>query len=128
MTNRLRLLLAWLVMAAVPLQGFAAASMLFCAAATHDVKVQSRQASVSAHHDHAGHSHAASSGTTTQWSDVLNEASHECGLCASCCHSVAITEFPSLVAPTAAPRAEMADLFAPISSWPSPVPDKPPQA
>ena len=129
MTARLWLFLAWLMMAAVPLQGFAATSMLFCAAATHDVKVESTQAIASGHHDRAGHRHAADLvAKKAQGSVTSPDATHQCGLCASCCHSVAITEFPSIVALVHAPQAELADPFVLIHSRPSPVPDKPPRA
>ena len=48
----LRLLVVWLVMAVLPLQGIAAGSMLFCGQAAHPA------ASQQAGHDHASHDHA----------------------------------------------------------------------
>lgn len=129
MMARLRRVLVWLVMAAIPLQGFAAASMLFCAAATHQPQAQAVQAIQSSHHDHFGHSHAGVSvAEKAQGSDELPDAAHKCGLCASCCHSVAISESPSIAPLISAPRAGLADPFALMQSRPSPVPDKPPRA
>jgi hypothetical protein len=125
---RLWVLLTWLVMAALPVQGFAAASMLFCAAATHDANVESTQAVTSSQHARTGHIDAADSAAKQAQGFDISDAAHQCGLCASCCHSVAITEVPSIVALTTAPRAEMADPFAPMPSRASPVPDKPPRA
>lgn len=140
--SRFRTLLAWLVMAAIPLQGLAAASMLFCGMGAHHAPAQQVVAvtSVSAvhvsneatgEHDHSKHSHAAAeqpkksvdtSGTK------LPDASHKCGVCASCCHSVAIAEFPQLLAFAAAPQADLVEPFVLIQARPSPVPDKPPRA
>ena len=129
MFARLRLFLTCLLMAAVPLQGFTAASMLFCAAATHEVKAQSNHASASGQHDHSSHTHANGTATTTaQGSDHVTDAFHKCGLCAACCHSVAITELPSIVAAISAPRADLADPFVLIVSRPLAIPDKPPRA
>jgi hypothetical protein len=126
---RLWVLLTWLVMAALPLQGFAAASMLFCAAATHEARVEAAQAVASGHHDHAGHRHSADpAAQQAQGPDTLQDTTHQCSLCASCCHSVAINEFPSLLLPIAAPQAELAAPFVLMLGQITPVPDKPPRA
>jgi hypothetical protein len=128
MTARWQLWLVCVMLAAIPLQGLAAASMLFCRAATHHA-AQPMQSTATVHHDHAGHSHAQGpAGTPAQGSETLPDVAHQCGLCASCCHSVAITELPVIAALTAAPRTELADLFAPLPNRASPVPDKPPRA
>lgn len=136
--SRFRLFLAWLIVAAIPLQGLAAASMLFCgpnhgpapmAAVQHEQHVHDGAAP--AQHDHSKHVDAGevqakkagdSAGTT------LPDASHTCGACASCCHSVAIAQFPELVAFAPVPQAELAEPFVLIHTRPSQVPDKPPRA
>jgi hypothetical protein len=123
MTARLRVLLAWLMLAAIPLQGFAAASMLFCTAATHDVQASATLGDPA----HASHVHAGAAGAKAQVTSI-SDGAHPCSLCASCCHSVAITEVPSIVALVSAPQAETVDSFVPMLSRPSPVPDKPPRA
>lgn len=129
MTVRLRLLLVWLMLAAVPLQGFAAASMLFCAAATHGVEVQSPQPVSAGPHDHFRHSHKGEPvAGKTQGADQLADGAHTCGVCASCCHSTAITEFPPIGALAAAPQAQLDDPLVAIHSRPAPVPEKPPRA
>jgi hypothetical protein len=138
--SRFRTLLAWLIMAAIPLQGLAAASMLFCGMGAHHAPSQQvgsmKQAPVhvadkaTGEHDHSAHSHAApeqakkSADTST---GKLPDASHKCGVCASCCHSVAIAEFPALVAFATAPQADLVEPFVLIQARPSPVPDKPPR-
>jgi hypothetical protein len=139
--SRFRSLLVWLVMAAIPLQGLAAASMLFCGMGAHHAPAQQAAAAPSVHashaesasgsHDHSKHSHDAevqADKTQDASGGKLPDASHKCGVCASCCSSVAIAEFPQLVAFAPAPQAELAEPFLLILARPSPVPDKPPRA
>ena len=139
MTVRFRLLLAWLMMAAVPLQGFAAASMLFCSAAIHEGGTSQAQPMAAGHHGHAGHAvhrHAdetavnapETAASTSQAFGALPDVAHACSVCASCCHNVAITEFPSVVALAPLPRADVAQPLLLPYSRPSPIPYKPPRA
>ena len=129
---QIRLLFAWLVLAAIPLQGFAAASMLYCGLGSgHKAQVHS-QLPMSDHHDHAdgAHSHPKvgkvekSAGDEVQ----LPDASHKCGVCASCGHSAAMTETPRSLAVTLMPHARAAAPAVAIHPRPSSVPDKPPRA
>lgn len=141
--SRLRTIVAWLVMATLPLQGLAAASMLFCGMAAHDAHPQlatdlshashasTVHVATTVEHDHSLHGHAQaqpaakhgnSSGTK------LPDASHKCGVCASCCHGVAIAEHPQRVAFAPAPQADLIEPLVLIQARPSPVPDKPPRA
>lgn len=73
-----RLIVTWLVMAALPLQGLAAASMLFCDQANHST-ISERQAA----HDHGshghGHGHQASSSASGQQDAGHDHASHDHG-------------------------------------------------
>ena len=139
--SRLRLLLVWLLMAALPLHGLAAAAMLFCAAGTHHAAARagvvladdgSGGAGVSAQHDHSSHDHGAALSPVTDTAGTegpnLPDAAHECGLCAACCHSVALSELPQLGALAPLPQAEWAEPFVLIHARPAPVPDKPPRA
>lgn len=137
---RFRLFILWLVVAAIPLQGLAAASMLFCGPGPHHARQQAAitsQVHVPAvvdsgsRHDHGKHSHAGEPkvkkdpGTAGK---TLADVTHRCGVCASCCSGVAITELPRLVAFTPVPRIESAEPFVLIRARASPVPDKPPRA
>ena len=129
---RIRLLFAWLVLVAIPLQGFAAASMLYCGMGSgHGAQVQSQPAA-SAHHDHANgdHSHAKLEKAEKSVDDKaqLPDSSHKCGVCASCGHSAAMTETPRSLAVTLLPQARAAAPLVLIHLRPSPVPDKPPRA
>lgn len=131
--SRIRLLLAWLVLAAIPLQGFAAASMLFCGmgAAHHQAQVQvERQPTAS--HDHAQHGHGdAVKEQAAQPADgqaQLPDASHKCGVCGSCCSSAALTGTPPALALAPPLQAEAAEPFVLIHARPAVVPDRPPRA
>jgi len=131
--SRFRLFLAWLVVAAIPLQGLAAASMLFCGMGEHHAptQVSAAQQDAAGQHDHSKHSHAAQvqvKKTADNTGKKLPDVAHKCGVCASCCHSVAIAEFPELVAFAPVLQAELAEPFVLIHARPSQVPDKPPRA
>ena len=133
---RIRLLFAWLVLVAIPLQGFAAASMLYCGMGPgHGAQVQPRSASSDPpgdHHDHAGgaHRHAKVEKVEKSLDEKvqLPDSSHKCGVCASCGHSAAMTETPRSLAVTSMPQARAVAPLVIIHPRPSPVPDKPPRA
>jgi hypothetical protein len=89
MSPHFRKALAWLLLAFLPLQGYAAAAMVSCHAdgsahAAHDM----------AQHDHAGAHDAAME------PEASPAAAHTCSACASCCMGVAAaapaTSFASL--------------------------------
>jgi hypothetical protein len=124
---RLRLLLACLLLFAIPLQGIAGASMLFCGkSGTHHAPA------VSAHHhtghDHAGHDHAMHAQQEEGDAKLLPDALHACAICASCCHGVAITQAEPAIALPPAPAAVLVTTVVLMHSRPAKVPDKPPRA
>lgn len=132
-------------MAALPLQGMAAASMLFCGS-----QAVVRVAQAASHHGHHGspgmssHDHAsrghglpahaaaqvdadegvshspAASGDASQ--------SHSCPICASCSQSQAVGGFASLPLASPAPSAEPSQPPVRVSSRTLTFPDKPPRA
>lgn len=138
----LRLVIAWLVMAALPLQGLAAASMLFCDQATHAT------ASQQVGHDHASHGHAQaghdrdaqdhhgpadaeaspSADPGEHAAGSLVDDGHGCPICASCCNLVAASETPTLMADASPPAGLPAQGDARVSTRHEPQPDKPPRA
>lgn len=129
--SRFRLFIAGLVLAAIPFQGFAAASMLFCGMGEHHAPAVVAKHDMAGGHDHSQHHHAAEvqlEKTADDTGKTLPDTSHKCPVCASCCNSVAITEFPQLAAFAPAPQAESAEPFVLIHARPSQVPDKPPRA
>ena len=94
MTRTLRSVLTWLLLVAVPLQGYAAAGMLFCGAVGERAPVA---AGAEHHHDHATsplgstHQHEATADASDDgaaWD--LHDVMHgKCSACSSCC-SVAV--------------------------------------
>ena len=132
----LRILFAWLLIAAVPMQGFAAASMLFCgmgaqhqhaatAGETHDHAAMHRHGGDDAEDQSATHVHAHAADPAAGASP---DAKHTCSICAACCNSVALVGLNQMAAVAPAPQAELAESFVLIHTLPSPVPDKPPRA
>lgn len=109
MTRTLRSVLAWLLLVAVPLQGYAAAGMLFCGALGERSPVA---AGVAHHHDHASspldstHQHEAAAGAGddgTAWN--LHSVMHgKCSACLSCC-SVAALPSAAMTSAGFEPRA-----------------------
>ena len=127
---RFRFLLIWLVMAAVPLQGLAAATMLYCGLGAqhgeaHSMAVADSLAPHQSSHDHGVMAEAAKS--TDGQQQQLPGADHECSVCASCSNAVALTTVTSSVGAMPLPQAELAEPFVLIQRRPAPVPDKPPR-
>ena len=123
----------WLVMLALPVQGFAAASMLYCGPKAHAAQASQPADHEVTHgmshagHDHASHAqHASAHAPAHDAPDVGNEA-HQCLMCAFCGHSVALSEFPKALEfgePAHASPPEPSALIQPIAVL---VPDKPPR-
>jgi hypothetical protein len=122
----MRLLLLWLVMATIPLQGLAAASMLLCRAAGQDAAAPPLHGSGPAH-AHVGHAQHADGGEASAHT-AATPAEHVCLVCASCCHGVAISEFPLAWPNAGSPHGGFAEPFVLIHSVDPTVPDKPPRA
>lgn len=141
---RFRLILAWLVLAALPLQGWAAASMLFCGpaqrAAVHAKAQAAKAAPAGDHAMHAGHhdmqgahgQHHADAGTADAEAggpaQPVTDSTHTCGVCAACCHAVALAQTMQWAGASDAPGAHLAEPLVTVLARPSPVPDKPPRA
>lgn len=137
---RFRLLLAWLIVAAIPLQGLAASSMLYCGQGEHHgpalvASVQEYSEPVSsipgAMSDHSSHQTAVvseSEKTSDSASKNIPVAAQKCVVCASCCSFLAIAEVPQLAVFSPAEQAEFTEPFVLFHIRPSQVPDKPPRA
>lgn len=145
---RLRLLLAWLLMAALPLQGMAAASMLFCGS-----KVAGRMAQSESHHGHhaaggnaasehgshahGGHSSHAQSDATGHADAGMDDVpagdegaaqGHSCPICASCSQAQAVGGFDPLPLASPAPATGPVQAAVRVASRALTLPDKPPRA
>lgn len=126
----LRLLVAWLVLAALPLQGLAASSMLLCG--------QAAAAPAAVHEGHAahgqGHDHhqaaAAHDGHEADPAAAADHggADHKCPICGGLCHVLALPESTAVLASTDAPSAGLPQPGVPALTRVPPRPDKPPRA
>ena len=137
--SRFRYLLLCLMMLALPLQGFAAASMLYCGmGAGHTAKAEQMDMSSSHHlmadamgmqHDHSKHGKTAQ--TAKQSADgqkQLPDATPKCGACSACCNIIAISDFPQTVKLQPVSQAVLTEFFVSIHSAASRLPEKPPRA
>jgi hypothetical protein len=143
-----RVLMVWLMMLALPLQGLAAATMQNCTGASGAVNAsQAAPVDHSGHGSHAGHDghhdgqgvhaaahhgesglHADDAAAKATASADSSDAAHKCTLCALCGHGVALNEFPTPLEfgeqAHASPRYP-AVLIPAVAVL---VPDKPPRA
>jgi hypothetical protein len=117
--------LIWVLIAAIPLQGIAAAAMIHCGT-HHDSTSEPTQAGHQ-RHDHASASHHTMSDTDGTASAVDHDGDAKCSACAACCLGLALpTRFSALlpVLPSLAARCGM------FSSAPDVVitgPERPPR-
>ncbi len=137
---RWHLMLVWLVVAAVPLQGLAAVSMRFCGPGPHHAAAQvaplpgletARSDDAGEHRSKANHvegDEVRVKGAADAEGGSKPAVFHKCGVCASCCHIVAISSFIQLAVLAPIPQGDLAEPFVLIDLRPSQVPDKPPRA
>lgn len=105
-----RIAFAWLLAVALPIQGYAAQTMLLCGPANHHSSVmnehtaQGHEHAGMAHDDAAAHADAEmSAGAADAHKTPSDKAGHagKCSVCSSCCNAAAITT--SLVSFAVAP-------------------------
>jgi hypothetical protein len=133
--SRIRVFLLWLMMLAVPFQGYAAASMALCGPqGPAKVAMADSHAGHSTHADmgdHAAHHHDAAAkadpdrGATT--SHVHGDGVAKCSTCVAC-HAVALTDSTQVALLHALPQADLAEPASAMAKLASGVPDKPPRA
>ena len=138
-----RILVAWLILAALPLQGFAAASMMLCDHAGGAAAHQGHTAHAHADHHADGHAEHSSSGsdghhaqptvdvdaasTAQSPHDHTDACEHACSLCASC-HVTGLARFDGLPIPPDPASAELPQPVQTVLTRAAPLPDKPPRA
>jgi len=93
MNKKFKTALLWLLLFALPLQGFAASAMLFCKTSPHHEMTM--QVSNQGEHDHAAHQHSQHqlSATASDHSPQSGGLQHDmtkCSACAACCVGAAI--------------------------------------
>lgn len=130
--SHLRFVLAWLIMLALPLQGFAAATMVFCAGEHHGTSAVIQEAHENSSRGHSAHRHAAvgshhENADDARSGQALPDAKHKCGVCASCCYSVAVTQDRTSSGFVPVERTHLTESFLRIDTAPAEVPDKPPR-
>lgn len=139
--HRVRLFVLWIMMFAVPFQGYAATAMVFCGP-RHSDAVASASAEPSKAHDHAlhqpgdGHSdqhqeakQPAKDGTGKAAS-AEPDAMHKCGTCGTCgaCHGSALTGNIQLAVFHDPSSADLAEPSIAVVTFTPHVLDKPPRA
>lgn len=140
---RLRVLLLWLLMLALPMQGAAAASMVACgmpgtaaSTATHDMPhhagMQGHADSHRPMHAHDGaqqdeHQAHASHSQHGDHAKADGGGMHKCSVC-SACHAAALLDMPVAGQPHALPQATPAMRLQAMASQAPRLPDKPPRA
>ena len=141
MSFRFRSVLMWLLLTALPVQGFAAATMLNCGP-NHQ---QMWQASAAAEADssvHAAHDHhhnavdadvgeAPAAGQPSDDGNSLAQlnkaAKFKCSACAACCTGIALPASPLAMTPLPVDSAPQPEGSAPHVDFVSNGPDRPPR-
>jgi hypothetical protein len=111
--SRFRFLLLGLMMLALPMQGFAAAGMLFCGPGHHDASSQAVPAMAHSHEDgakaisdgHPAHAHPASTEKPQPGKLSIDKVGADtCSVCSACCNAVALP-VAAAIAPAITPHA-----------------------
>lgn len=139
--HRVRLFVLWIMMFAVPFQGYAAAAMVFCGPG-HAGAMTEMSVERSGMHDHAQHPHAdgrsdhhheasqaakpPAKDSTAKAASAEPDAMHKCGTCGAC-HATALTSTLEVVVFHNLPRAELAEPAITVATLAPRVLDKPPR-
>ncbi|RSZ40921.1 MULTISPECIES: hypothetical protein [unclassified Variovorax] len=141
--HRVRLFVLWIMMFAVPFQGYAAASMVFCGPG-HAGSATEMSADQSGAHGDAPHPHSAdepgdhhhetaqaakppAKGDTAKAAGAGPDAMHKCGTCGAC-HATALTSTLELAVFHDLPRADLAEPAIAVATLAPRVLDRPPRA
>ena len=124
MSSRFRNALMWLFLFALPLQGFAAATMLHCGASHQRTVATATSKSSSAHHHEAGQAHKHAAASETAQPDL---AKSKCSACAACCMGTALPVAALAFEPFAPALAPLSFVRAPAIGFVTDGPDRPPR-
>lgn len=136
--HRVRLLVLWIMMIAVPFQGYAAAAMLYCGPG-HAGATAAVSAEPSVAHDHAQHPHGDGHGHPHQEAkppanddggqsvSAAQDTQHKCSTCGAC-HATALTSTLQLAVFHDLPHADLAEPAVTMATLAPRVLDKPPRA
>ena len=128
-----RAIFLWLMMFAVPFQGYAAAAMAVCAPGS-TMSMEAVSASTGSHHDHGdavsatGHHADAQVDAHDHGADAgHDDGGHKCGNCAPC-HAVGLTPAVADVKNFGLPQADLVEPLYALAIVSPGVPQKPPRA
>ena len=138
--HRVRLLVLWIMMIAVPFQGYAAAAMIYCGPG-HAGATAAVSAEPSAVHNHAQHQHQHGDGLGDKHQNAKPPANddggksasaahdtlHKCSTCGAC-HATALTSTLQLAVFHDLPSADLAEPAIAMATLAPRVLDKPPRA
>lgn len=122
MLYRIRVALMWVLLAALPLQGFAAASMLGCGPNHHRASVTAPTEAAAPGSD-AVHHHTASGDH-----DHADKAGSKCSVCAACCVGAALPAAALVFAAAAPPEVPTTLLWMGAVGFLTDGPDRPPRS
>jgi hypothetical protein len=136
--HRVRLFVLWIMMFAVPFQGYAAAAMSFCGPGQGDALMAATSTTATVHGDgHADHHHyheAAAQDARQPAHDSADtsahaggDSMHKCGTCGAC-HATALTSTLELAVFEGLPRADLAEPAITVATVAPRLLDKPPRA
>ena len=134
---RVRLFVLWVMMIAVPFQGYAAVAMAFC---TPDHSGSHAAATATAEHSHGGNGHAdhakaqnqdeakqSADNSAGNTASAEPDAMHKCGTCGAC-HGTALISTPQFAVLHGLPRADLVEPPLAMATLAPRVLDKPPRA
>lgn len=143
MKRRIRIVLTWLLLAALPLQGVAGVTMLHCGPSHHETMASLPPAQPAPHqHADAEHRHhhpapGAAEGVTTVSSASVDDAmpaadlatltTQQCSACASCCVGAALPVARVVVEPIAPALPPPFVVGTPTVGFFTDGPDRPPR-
>ena len=140
MSRILRIMVMWLLALAVPVQGFAAASMVGCMAGHGGAGLHSHAIGMHHHsvelpqHSHEGHAHVLAHADHRHASDANHDVhaggtftKASCSACASCCTSAALPTALLVFEAMDAPDSFVSLAPQPVATFVSGGPERPPR-
>lgn len=98
----LKRLVIWLMLIALPMQSFAAVTMLHCAPRHEAIAAVVHEHHASGMEGHEGHTHHhadADAGTNSQTDDIPTISTDKCSACSTCCMSSMAMTYPQWMSP-----------------------------
>ncbi len=119
----------WALMVAIPCQGYAAASMAFCAPVKDGVTsiAQTAQEHTHGHKPKQALSKTGSARSSEEGDSSDADVPHKCCNCSTCHDAIALTTVSLIFVPPHLPKADLVEPPETISAAVPQVPDKPPR-